>query len=79
MPLRFDEVKTLPYAILEVKTQSDAPAWVEELKNSGYLIPAPNFSKFLYGTCKLWPDNIDFTPAWWDMLTELETSIFLPL
>jgi len=74
MPLRFDEVQTLPYAILEVKTQADAPSWVDELKNSGYIIPAPNFSKFLYGTCKLWPEKLDFTPPFWEMLNDIETT-----
>lgn len=66
---------TLPYAILEVKTQAEPPEWVSQLKSSGYLIPAPNFSKFLYGSCKLWPDKVEFTPLWWERVTELEKSI----
>lgn len=77
MPLRFDEVQTLPYAILEIKTQADPPSWVTELKNSGYLIPAAHFSKFLYGSCKLWPEKMDHTPDWWDTLTNLDSSILL--
>jgi SPX domain protein involved in polyphosphate accumulation/uncharacterized membrane protein YidH (DUF202 family) len=71
-PLKLAEVKTLPYAILEVKTQANAPEWVDELIHSGYLIPAANYSKFLYGTCKLWPDAVRFTPNWWNNVMSLE-------
>lgn len=41
MALRFDEVKTLPYAILEIKTQADAPDWVTELKVDLLFIHCP--------------------------------------
>lgn len=71
-PLKLTEVRTLPYAVLEIKTQKEAPAWVNELKNSGYIIPSANFSKFLYGTCKLFPNDVQFKPLWWDRVIELE-------
>jgi SPX domain protein involved in polyphosphate accumulation len=47
LPLRLSEIVTLKYAILEIKTQKAAPNWVEELKTSGYLIPAGTCIDFL--------------------------------
>jgi len=75
IPLRLSEVVTLPYAILEIKTQKEAPAWVNDLKTSGYIIPSDHFSKFLYGTCKLWPNMVRFTPVWWERVINLEKII----
>eukprot|EP00026_Physarum_polycephalum_P000999 Phypoly_transcript_01000.p1 GENE.Phypoly_transcript_01000~~Phypoly_transcript_01000.p1 ORF type:complete len:797 (+),score=119.30 Phypoly_transcript_01000:240-2630(+) len=75
IPLRLSEVVTLPYAILEIKTQKEAPEWVNDLKTSGYIIPSDHFSKFLYGTCKLWPNMVRFTPIWWERVLNLEKII----
>eukprot|EP01111_Echinosteliopsis_oligospora_P008417 TRINITY_DN2406_c0_g1_i1.p1 TRINITY_DN2406_c0_g1~~TRINITY_DN2406_c0_g1_i1.p1 ORF type:complete len:771 (-),score=201.87 TRINITY_DN2406_c0_g1_i1:24-2336(-) len=75
LPVKLSEVVTLQYAILEVKTQKQAPQWVKDLIHSGYLIPSDNFSKFLYGTCKLWPGDIKFTPSWWEQFLTLEKAV----
>lgn len=72
-PIKLKEVVTLPYAVLEVKTQKQAPDWVDDLKCSGYIIASDHFSKFLYGTCKLLPGNVRVFPRWWERVIGLES------
>jgi SPX domain protein involved in polyphosphate accumulation len=66
-----------PHAVLEVKLQlasgiTEPPAWVQELLNSGCLIEAPKFSKFVHGTAALYTRNpsdgfrpVRELPYWW--------------
>lgn len=68
-------MKTLPYGILEIKTQTTPPQWITDLIQSGLLLRASNFSKFQYGSCKLSSSSIRFTPSWWSTVTQLESRI----
>jgi len=53
-PLNKSDVIQFPFAVLEVKVSGIAtPQWVVDLKNSGLIINAEHFSKFLYGSAML--------------------------
>lgn len=62
------DIERFPYAILEVKLQTQAgqepPEWVRELTSSHLVEAVPKFSKFIHGCCKLHPDKIDLLPYW---------------
>eukprot|EP00937_MAST-01D_sp_MAST-1D-sp2_P003298 g3298.t1 len=55
-----------PHAVLEIKLQAEAPAWVDELIASGIVVPAPKFSKFLTGCAALHRDKMRVLPEWFD-------------
>lgn len=63
-----DDVVRFPYAILEVKLQTQAgqepPEWVRQLISSHLVEAVPKFSKFIHGTACLFPDRINLVPFW---------------
>ncbi|KAI8468970.1 MAG: VTC domain-containing protein [Monoraphidium minutum] len=64
-PLAGCDVVRFPYGVLEVKLAGVAgPAWVQELLDSGLLVQAPGFSKFLHGSALLFPSACSVVPAY---------------
>lgn len=63
-----EDVERFPYAVLEVKLQTQAgqepPAWVRELVGSHLVEAVPKFSKFIHGTAILFPTRINLLPFW---------------
>ena len=63
-----EDVERFPYAVLEVKLQTqagqDPPEWVRELISSHLVEAVPKFSKFIHGTATLFPDRIHLLPFW---------------
>ncbi|RDL29963.1 Uncharacterized protein BP5553_10590 [Venustampulla echinocandica] len=63
-----EDVERFPYAILEVKLQTQAgqepPSWVRELIASHLVEAVPKFSKFIHGTATLFPTRINLLPYW---------------
>lgn len=62
------DIERFPYAILEVKLQTQAgqepPEWVRELTSSHLVEAVPKFSKFIHGTATLFPEEINLLPFW---------------
>ena len=63
-----EDVERFPYAVLEVKLQTqagqDPPEWVRELIGSHLVEAVPKFSKFIHGTATLFPTRIHLLPYW---------------
>ncbi|QDS71688.1 hypothetical protein FKW77_008193 [Venturia effusa] len=63
-----EDVERFPYAVLEVKLQTQAgqapPEWIRELTSSHLVEAVPKFSKFIHGTAKLNPNRIHLLPFW---------------
>lgn len=63
-----EDVERFPYAVLEVKLQTqmgqEPPEWVRQLISSHLVEAVPKFSKFIHGTATLFPDRIDLLPFW---------------
>ena len=63
-----EDVERFPYAVLEVKLQTQAgqepPEWVRELISSHLVEAVPKFSKFIHGTATLFPTRIHLLPFW---------------
>lgn len=63
-----DDVVRFPYAVLEVKLQTqmgqEPPEWVRQLISSHLVEAVPKFSKFIHGTACLFPDRINLLPFW---------------
>lgn len=63
-----EDVERFPYAVLEVKLQTQAgqepPEWVRELIASHLVEAVPKFSKFIHGTATLFPTRIKLLPFW---------------
>ncbi|KAK9807603.1 hypothetical protein WJX72_003876 [[Myrmecia] bisecta] len=70
LPLPRTEVTRFPHAVLEVKLSLpegvQAPTWVAELLESGYLTEVHKFSKFIHGSATLLPDMVQAVPYWVD-------------
>ncbi len=70
LPVGRTEITRFPHAVLEVKLSlaegETAPAWVTELIESGMLTEVHKFSKFIHGTCTLFPDMVQAVPYWVD-------------
>jgi uncharacterized membrane protein YidH (DUF202 family) len=66
--LSASDIERFPYAILEVKLQTQAgqepPEWVRELVASHLVEAVPKFSKFIHGCATLYPNKIDLLPYW---------------
>jgi SPX domain protein involved in polyphosphate accumulation len=62
------DVERFPYAVLEVKLQTQAgqepPEWVRQLIGSHLVEAVPKFSKFMHGVATLFPDRIKLLPFW---------------
>jgi SPX domain protein involved in polyphosphate accumulation len=56
--------------VLEVKLSlpegEQAPEWVSDLIESGFLTEVHKFSKFIHGTATLLPDMVQAVPYWVD-------------
>lgn len=77
--LNEDEVVHFPYAILEVKLQtqygSTSPSWVENLVKSHLVEEVPKFSKYIHGCSILYEDRINLFPFW---LPQMDIDIRKP-
>ncbi|KAF6262836.1 VTC domain-containing protein [Scenedesmus sp. NREL 46B-D3] len=70
LPINRNEITRFPHAVLEVKLSlgqgQESPAWVQELLDSGYLTEVHKFSKFIHGSCTLFPELVQAVPYWVD-------------
>lgn len=75
-----EDVERFPYAVLEVKLQTQAgqepPEWIRELTASHLVEAVPKFSKFIHGTAALQPNRIHLLPFW---MPQMETDIRKPI
>ncbi len=70
-PCAMNEITRFPHAVLEVKLElgganTEPPAWVTELQNSGMLYEVHKFSKFIHGCAVLLPEYVRSVPYWVD-------------
>ena len=74
------DVERFPYAVLEVKLQTQAgqepPQWIRDLTSSHLVEAVPKFSKFIHGTATLFPDRINLLPFW---MPQMDTDIRKPI
>ncbi|KAF2799889.1 SPX-domain-containing protein [Melanomma pulvis-pyrius CBS 109.77] len=63
-----EDAERFPYAVLEVKLQTqagqDPPEWIRELTGSHLVEAVPKFSKYIHGTATLNPNRIKLLPYW---------------
>ncbi|KAF2876680.1 VTC domain-containing protein [Massariosphaeria phaeospora] len=63
-----EDAERFPYAVLEVKLQTqagqDPPEWIRELTASHLVEAIPKFSKYIHGTATLNPSRIKLLPYW---------------
>ena len=75
-----EDVERFPYAVLEVKLQTQAdqepPQWIRELTASHLVEAVPKFSKFIHGTATLFPDRIHLLPFW---MPQMDVDIRKPI
>ena len=75
-----EDVERFPYAVLEVKLQTQAgqepPEWVRELIGSHLVEAVPKFSKFIHGTATLFPSRIHLLPFW---MPQMDVDIRKPV
>ncbi|KAF4594712.1 Vacuolar transporter chaperone 4 [Ophiocordyceps camponoti-floridani] len=75
-----DDVVRFPYAVLEVKLQTqlgqEPPAWVRQLISSHLVEAVPKFSKFIHGAACLFPDRIHLLPFW---MPQMDVDIRKPV
>ena len=68
-----EDIERFPYAVLEVKLQTQAgqepPEWVRELIASHLVEAVPKFSKFIHGTATLFPTRINLLPFWFPQMS----------
>ncbi|CCH45830.1 Vacuolar transporter chaperone 4 [Wickerhamomyces ciferrii] len=74
------DVERFPYAVLEVKLQTqlgqEPPEWVRNLISSHLVEAVPKFSKFIHGVATLLPQRIDLIPFW---LPQMNVDIRKPM
>ncbi|ORY57477.1 vacuolar transporter chaperone 4 [Pseudomassariella vexata] len=74
------DVVRFPYAILEVKLQTqhgqETPEWVRQLISSHLVEAVPKFSKFIHGVASLFPDRINLLPFW---MPQMDVDIRKPI
>lgn len=74
------DVERFPYAVLEVKLQTQAgqepPEWVRELVSSHLVEAVPKFSKFIHGTATMFPTRIHLLPFW---MPQMDVDIRKPV
>ncbi|KAL2440755.1 Vacuolar transporter chaperone complex subunit 4 [Exophiala dermatitidis] len=67
-----EDVERFPYAVLEVKLQTQAgqepPQWVRDLTASHLVEAVPKFSKFIHGVATLFPTRINLLPYWFPQM-----------
>lgn len=63
-----EDAERFPYAVLEVKLQTQAggepPEWIRELTSSHLVEAVPKFSKYIHGSAVLQPSRINLLPYW---------------
>ncbi|KAL1310889.1 hypothetical protein AAFC00_001120 [Neodothiora populina] len=78
--LRPEDVERFPYAVLEVKLQTQMgqqpPEWIRELTASHLVEAVPKFSKFIHGTATLFPSRIHLLPFW---MPQMDVDIRKPV
>ncbi|KAK5663320.1 hypothetical protein OQA88_3748 [Cercophora sp. LCS_1] len=74
------DVVRFPYAILEVKLQTqmgqEPPEWVRNLIASHLVEAVPKFSKFIHGVACLFPERIHLLPYW---MPQMDVDIRKPV
>ncbi|CDK24939.1 unnamed protein product [Kuraishia capsulata CBS 1993] len=74
-----EDVERFPYAVLEVKLQTqmgqEPPEWVREMVASHLVEAIPKFSKFIHGCATLLPERVDLIPFW---LPQMDVDIRKP-
>uniref|UniRef100_A0A7S3UB82 SPX domain-containing protein n=1 Tax=Picocystis salinarum TaxID=88271 RepID=A0A7S3UB82_9CHLO len=64
-PIYESESVLFPYAILEIKLQTEErPEWIEDLLATGMLVEAPKFSKFQHAIAMLHSKDVEQLPYW---------------
>ncbi|EXJ64062.1 hypothetical protein A1O7_00398 [Cladophialophora yegresii CBS 114405] len=67
-----EDVELFPYAVLEVKLQTQAgqepPQWIRDLTASHLVEAVPKFSKFIHGTATMFPNRINLLPFWFPQM-----------
>jgi SPX domain protein involved in polyphosphate accumulation/uncharacterized membrane protein YidH (DUF202 family) len=67
-----EDVERFPYAVLEVKLQTQAgqepPQWIRDLIASHLVEAVPKFSKFIHGTATMFPNRINLLPFWFPQM-----------
>ncbi|ORZ04065.1 polyphosphate synthetase protein [Lobosporangium transversale] len=67
-----DDICRFPYAVLEVKLQTqhgqEPPEWVRELVNSHLVESVPKFSKFIHGVSTLIEHRVKLFPFWYHQM-----------
>ncbi|KAI0459297.1 SPX-domain-containing protein [Xylaria acuta] len=75
-----NDVLRFPYAVLEVKLQTqhgqEPPEWVRQLISSHLVEAVPKFSKFIHGTASLFPNRINLLPYW---MPQMDVDIRKPV
>lgn len=75
-----EDVERFPYAILEVKLQTqvgqEPPEWIRQLISSHLVEAVPKFSKFIHGTATLFPNRIKLLPYW---MPQMDVDIRKPV
>lgn len=75
-----EDVERFPYAVLEVKLQTQAgqepPEWTRELISSHLVEAVPKFSKFIHGTATMFPTRINLLPFW---MPQMDVDIRKPV
>ncbi|KAF2834857.1 SPX-domain-containing protein [Patellaria atrata CBS 101060] len=75
-----EDGERFPYAVLEVKLQTQAgqqpPEWIRELTASHLVEAVPKFSKFIHGTATLNPTRIHLLPFW---MPQMDVDIRKPI
>lgn len=75
-----EDVERFPYAVLEVKLQTqagqDPPEWTRELISSHLVEAVPKFSKFIHGTATMFPTRIHLLPFW---MPQMDVDIRKPV
>jgi SPX domain protein involved in polyphosphate accumulation len=81
--LKDNEKYLFPYAVLEVKLQTqfgqEPPQWINELTTSYLVEPVPKFSKFMHGCAMLIPEKVKINPYWFYRMYESEFDLRSPL
>ncbi|KAF1963585.1 SPX-domain-containing protein [Byssothecium circinans] len=75
-----EDVDLFPYAVLEVKLQTqagqDPPQWIRDLTSSHLVEAVPKFSKYIHGTATLHPKRINLLPYW---MPQMDVDIRKPV
>ncbi|KXJ96008.1 VTC domain-containing protein [Microdochium bolleyi] len=75
-----EDIVRFPYAVLEVKLQTqhgqEPPEWIRSLIASHLVEAVPKFSKFIHGTASMFPTRIKLLPYW---MPQMDVDIRKPV